>query len=153
MLVLMTDEDFMRRAIDLARGHVGLTAENPSVGCVIVRDGAIVGRGATGEGGRPHAEEVALAAAGEAARGATAYVTLEPCAQRSAGGTSCSELLVAAGVARVVIAAGDSSVFAAGEGCRRLHNAGIVTDQGLLEPEASALYATYRPAKTLESRR
>ena len=91
--------------------------------------------------------------AGEKARGATAYVTLEPCARRSGGGASCSERLVAAGVARVVIAAGDSSAYASGEGCRRLQGAGIVTDQGLLEAEASALYATYRPAKTLESRR
>lgn len=94
-----------------------------------------------------------MQAAGGAARGATAYVTLEPCARRSGGGASCSELLVAAGVARVVIAAGDSSVFAGGEGCRRLQGAGIVTDQGLMEAEASALYAAYSPAKTLESRR
>ncbi len=149
----MTDELFMRRAIDLARTHVGLTGDNPSVGCVLVRDGAVVGQGVTGEGGRPHAEEIALSAAGQAARGATAYVTLEPCAQRSAGGASCSELLVAAGVARVVIATGDSSVFAAGEGCRRLHNAGIVTDLGLMQADASALYSAYRPAKSLESRR
>jgi len=149
----MSDEDFMRRAIALAATHVGKTAENPSVGCVIVRDGVVVGEGVTGEGGRPHAEEQALDRAGEAARGATAYVTLEPCARRSAGGVSCSERLTAAGVARVVIAAGDSSVFAAGEGCRRLQAAGIVTDLGLMEAEADALYAAYRPAKTLESRR
>jgi len=153
MLRLMTDEDFMRRAIELARTHLGRTAENPSVGCVIVKDGVVVGEGMTGEGGRPHAEEQALQAAGAAARDATAYVTLEPCAQRSGGGASCSELLVAAGVARVVIAAGDSSVFAAGEGSRRLRNAGIVTYQGLMEAEARGLYAAYRPAKTLESRR
>ena len=149
----MTDEDFMRRAIELARTHVGRTGENPSVGCVIVRDGVVVGEGVTGEGGRPHAEELALQAAGAAARGATAYVTLEPCAVRSAGGSSCSELLVAADVARVVIAAADSSVFAGGEGCHRLRNAGIVTYQGLMQTEAEALYAAYRPAKTLESRR
>ncbi|TAJ70103.1 MAG: riboflavin biosynthesis protein RibD [Phenylobacterium sp.] len=149
----MSDEDFMRRAIELAATRVGRTAENPSVGCVIVRDGVVVGEGVTGEGGRPHAEEQALRAAGDAARGATAYVTLEPCARRSGGGPSCSELLAAAGVARVVIAASDSSVFAGGEGCRRLQGAGIVTDQGLMEAEARALYAAYRPAKTLESRR
>jgi pyrimidine deaminase RibD-like protein len=149
----MTDEDFMRRAIELARSHVGLTADNPSVGCVIAQDGVIVGEGVTGEGGRPHAEQQALAAAGDAARGGTAYVTLEPCAQRSSGGTSCSELLVGAGVARVVIACSDSSVYAAGEGARRLQAAGIVTDQGLLQDAAEALYAAYRPAKTLESRR
>jgi len=149
----MTDEDFMRRAIELARTHVGLTAENPSVGCVIVKDGEIVGEGVTGEGGRPHAEQEALSAAGGAAREATAYVTLEPCAQRSFGGTSCSELLVAAGVARVVIACGDSSVFAAGKGARRLQEAGIDTDQGLMQAEAATLYAAYSPAKALESRR
>ncbi len=149
----MTDEEFMRRAIGLARTQVGLTGENPAVGCILVREGVVVGQGATGAGGRPHAEEVALRLAGEAARGATAYVTLEPCAQRSAGGTSCSELLVAAGVARVVIAAADASAFADGQGCRRLHDAGIVTDRGLLEAEANTLYAAYRPAKTLESRR
>ena len=90
---------------------------------------------------------------GAAARGATAYVTMEPCAKRSAGGESCSERLVAAGVARVVIACGDSSVFAGGEGARRLQAAGVVTDQGLLQAAAEPLYAAYSPAKTLESRR
>lgn len=149
----MTDEDFMRRAIALARTRVGATGENPAVGCVIVRQGCIVGEGATGEGGRPHGEEVALAEAGEAARGATAYVTLEPCAQRSSGAASCSERLVAAGLARVVVARTDSSVFADGQGAQRLQAAGIVTDQGLLEAEAADLYAAYRPAKSLESRR
>jgi diaminohydroxyphosphoribosylaminopyrimidine deaminase/5-amino-6-(5-phosphoribosylamino)uracil reductase len=149
----MTDEDFMARAIDLARTHVGRTADNPSVGCVIAKDGAIVGEGVTGEGGRPHAEEQALDAAGAAARGATAYVTLEPCAKRSTGGMSCSERLVAAGVARVVIACSDSSVFAGGEGARRLQAAGVVTDQGLMQGDAERLYAAYRPAKNLESRR
>jgi diaminohydroxyphosphoribosylaminopyrimidine deaminase/5-amino-6-(5-phosphoribosylamino)uracil reductase len=149
----MSDEAFMRRAIALAATRVGRTGDNPSVGCVIVRAGAVVGEGVTGEGGRPHAEELALDQAGSAAEGATAYVTLEPCALRSTGVASCSERLVAARVDRVVIASRDSSVFAGGEGCRRLHNAGIVTDRGLLEAEADALYATYRPAKTLESRR
>lgn len=149
----MSDEAFMRRAIALAATRVGRTGDNPSVGCVIVRDGAVVGEGVTGEGGRPHAEEVALDQAGAAAEGATAYVTLEPCALRSTGAASCSERLVSAQVGRVVVASRDSSVFAGGEGCRRLHNAGIVTDRGLLEAEADALYATYRPAKTLESRR
>ena len=150
---MMTDEGFMRRAIELAAGHVGFTGDNPSVGCVIVRDGVIVGEGVTGQGGRPHAEEVALDAAGDLARGATAYVTLEPCAERSAGGTSCSERLVAAGIARVEIAFGDSSVFADGRGCQRLQAAGVVTHRGLSEAEAAPLYAAYRPAKTLESRR
>src|SRR3954467_4310994 len=99
----------MRRAIDLARVNLGRTGSNPSVGCVIVRDGAVVGEGATGEGGRPHAEEVALDRAGAAARGATAYVTLEPCGQRSSGAASCGERLAGAGVARVVIACADAS--------------------------------------------
>jgi pyrimidine deaminase RibD-like protein len=149
----MTDEDAMRRAIALARTHVGQTAENPSVGCVIVKDGAVVGEGVTGVGGRPHAEEIAVAQAGAAAGGAAAYVTLEPCAQRSAGGVSCSELLAAAGVARVVFACADSSAFAAGQGAQRLRDAGVAIDQGLLETEAAALLATYAPAKSVESRR
>lgn len=149
----MNDEAFMRRAISLAAARVGLTGENPSVGCVIVKDGLILAEAATGEGGRPHAEEQALDRAGDAARGATAYVTLEPCARRSTGAASCSERLVAAGVARVVIAARDPSVYADGEGCARLRDAGIVTDLGLIEAEADALYAGYSPAKTLEMRR
>lgn len=149
----MTDEDFMRRAIALAARHVGQTGSNPSVGCVLVRDGDVVGEGVTSVGGRQHAEEAALDAAGEAARGATAFVTLEPCAQRSAGGVSCSARLVEAGVARVVVACGDASVFAAGQGARRLQAAGVVTDHGLLEAEAAPLYAGYRPAGAEESRR
>ena len=149
----MTDEDFMRRAIALAQSHVGLTGDNPSVGCVIVKDGQIVGEGVTGPGGRPHGEEVALDAAGDLAKGATAYVTLEPCAERSGGGISCSGRLVAAGVVRVEIACGDSSVFADGRGCQWLQAAGVVTHRGLSEADAAPLYASYRPAKTLESRR
>src|ERR1700750_2780402 len=110
------DHAHMRRAIALARARVGLTAENPAVGCVIVRDGEVVGEGATAQGGRPHAEEQALAQAGAAARGAAAYVTLEPCGARSAGAASCSELLARAGVARVVVACEDASPFASGQG-------------------------------------
>ena len=147
------DQDFMRRAIELAQERVGRTGDNPSVGCVLVRDDVVVGVGATGEGGRPHAEEVALDAAGESARGATAYVTLEPCGERSTGALSCSDRLVEAGVARVVVACADPSVFASGRGAQRLRAAGIVTDHGLLEAEAAPLYAAYRPANSLESRR
>jgi pyrimidine deaminase RibD-like protein len=139
------DQIHMRRAIDLARPGVGRTGANPSVGCVIVRGGAVVGEGATGEGGRPHAEEAALAQAGGAARGATAYVTLEPCAERSSGAASCSALLVAAGVARVAIACADASVLAAGRGVARLRAAGVATDLGLLNDEATDLYTTYDP--------
>lgn len=139
------DESWMRRAIGLARAHVGLTGDNPSVGCVIVRDGAVVGEGATAPGGRPHAEEQALDAAGASAAGATAYVTLEPCGERSAGHASCGQRLVAAGVARVVVACADPSRFAAGRGVERLQAAGIPVDLGLLKTDAAPLYAGYRP--------
>lgn len=142
----MRDEDFMRRAIALAAENVGRTADNPSVGCVIVAAGAIVGEGVTARGGRPHAEEQALDAAGAAAVRATAYVTLEPCAKRSSGGLSCSERLAAAGVARVVVACADASVFADGAGVRRLREHGLAVEVGLLAGEAAKLYADYRPA-------
>jgi pyrimidine deaminase RibD-like protein len=149
----VTDETFMRRAIALARAQVGRTGDNPAVGCVIVRAGEVVGEGATGDGGRPHGEEVALAAAGTRARGAVAYVTLEPCAERSSGAPSCSELLAQAGVARVVAACADASAFAGGRGTAILHAHGVQFDQGLLNPEAMPLYALYRPANSLESGR
>lgn len=138
-----TDADWMAMAVDLARHRVGLTAENPAVGCVIVRAGELVAAAVTGEGGRPHAEEQALDAAGPAARGATAYVTLEPCARRSAGGLSCSELLVKAGVARVVIACADASPYAAGQGEARLRAAGVTVEVGVLAGDAAELYEGY----------
>lgn len=137
----------MRRAIALARANLGLTAENPSVGCVIVADGAVVGEGATAPGGRPHAEEQAVDQAGDRARGATAYVTLEPCGQRSTGAASCSERLAAAGIARVVIACEDASVFAAGRGLLRLQDAGLEVEIGILRGEAAQLYLSYQPAR------
>jgi pyrimidine deaminase RibD-like protein len=149
----MTDEEAMRRAIALARTQVGRTGENPAVGCVVVADGRVVGEGATGDGGRPHAEEVALAQAGRAAQRSVAYVTLEPCAERSSGALSCSTLLADAGVARVVVACGDPSVYAAGRSCERLHSLGIVYDTGFLADEAASLYRDYKPAKSLEIRR
>lgn len=136
----------MRRAIALARPGVGRTGDNPSVGCVILGPEGIVGEGATADGGRPHAEDLALSAAGEAARGAVVLVTLEPCARRSGMGISCTDRLIAAGVRRVVIACADASVFAAGEGSERLKAAGIEVVTGLLEAEAQPLYAAYRPA-------
>lgn len=140
------DAGHMRRAIGLARGNLGLTGENPAVGCVIVRGGAVVGEGVTAPGGRPHAEEQALRQAGPAARGATAFVTLEPCGERSSGGASCAELLAQAGVARVVSACADASGFAAGRGLERLRAAGVQVDAGLLADEAQGLYGAYRPA-------
>ena len=135
----------MRRAIDIARPRVGLTAENPAVGCVIVNGGVVVGEAATAPGGRPHAEEQALAMAGSSARGAVAYVTLEPCGERSAGGPSCAQRLVEAGVVRVVIACDDPSPFASGRGLERLAAAGMAVELGVLAEEASSLYAGYAP--------
>lgn len=139
----MSDAEFMSRAVSLAAAGVGLTGDNPSVGCVIVAGGVVVGEGATAAGGRPHAEELALAAASERARGADVYVTLEPCAKRSTGGVSCADLLIGAGVARVVIATGDPHPFAAGVGAERLRAAGVVVESGLLGDEARALNADF----------
>lgn len=141
------DETHMRRAIALAATRVGKTAENPAVGCIIVKDGEVVGEGVTGEGGRPHAEELALDQAGERAGGATAYVTLEPCGERSSGAPSCSQRLVMAGVDRVVVAASDASPYAAGVGVARLRASGVKTDLGLMSREAAALYEGYFPGK------
>ena len=143
----MTDDaGFMRRAIALAARNVGRTGDNPSVGCVLTKDGVVIAEAVTAPGGRPHAEEQALAAAGEAARGATAYVTLEPCAARSSGDASCTERMASAGVARVVIACDDASRFANGQGEARLRAAGVAVETGLLAEEARRLYAGYRPA-------
>ena len=143
----MTDEAHMRAAIALPRTHLGKNGANPSVGCVIVAGGDVVGQGVTPVGGRPHAEEQALVQAGEAARGATAYVTLEPCGQRSAGTASCSERLVAAGIARVVIACTDASTYASGRGTERLRSAGLTVELGVLQTEAAGLYVGYEPPK------
>lgn len=137
----MTDNDFMRRAIALARP--GRTWPNPPVGCVLVKEGAIVGEGATGDGGRPHAEEVALDMAGELARGATAYVTLEPCGKRSSGHASCSERLIAAGAVRVIYACADPSPYASHQGPKRMTDAQIEVQSGLLADEAEHLIAPF----------
>jgi len=134
----------MRMAIDLARHRVGLTGDNPTVGCVIVRGGELLAAGVTGEGGRPHAEEQALGAIPQA-RGATAYVTLEPCGARSSGGKSCAERLAEAGVVRVVVAVEDPSVYASGLGADRLQAAGVRVDMGLLADEAEDLLEDYDP--------
>lgn len=134
----MTDEDFMRRAIAVARPNVGLTDPNPCVGCVIVLNGEILAEAATALSGRPHAEEQALDALGGTAPGATAYVTLEPCAERSAGGVACSLRLARASVARVVYACEDASPYASGGGSERLRAAGVQVESGLLAAEAAA---------------
>jgi diaminohydroxyphosphoribosylaminopyrimidine deaminase/5-amino-6-(5-phosphoribosylamino)uracil reductase len=140
---MTADETFMRRALDLAMANAGKTGGNPAVGCVLVKDGVVVGEGATGAGGRPHAEEAALLRAGEEARGATAYVTLEPCALRSNGGVSCSELLGGARVVRVVIANFDPHPNAAGVGIARLRGVGVEVTLGVLEEEAAAHNAAW----------
>ena len=118
-------------ALALSERTRGRTAPNPNVGCVLVRDDRVVGRGWTRPGGRPHAEAAALAEAGEAARGATAFVTLEPCAHRSPRGPACADLLVAAGVARVVAAIGDPDPRTDGAGLARLAAAGIAVETGV----------------------
>lgn len=140
------DERWMRRAVALAAERTGCTGGNPTVSCVLVGDGVVIAEAVTGLGGRPHAEEQAVALAGERARGAAAYVTLEPCGERSSGAASCSERLAAAGVARVVLGAADPSVFASGRGPARLEQAGIGVTWGVLTAECESLLAGYRPA-------
>ena len=127
----------MGAALALGERGRGRTAPNPNVGCVIV-DGAgrVVGRGWTQPGGRPHAEAMALAGAGERARGGVAYVTLEPCAHVSPRGPACSDLLIAAGVARVVLALGDPDPRTDGVGIARLRAAGIAVDTGARADDA-----------------
>jgi len=129
----------MRHALRLAERSLGTVAPNPAVGCVIVSpDGRIVGRGRTQMGGRPHAETVALEAAGAQARGATAYVTLEPCSHH--GQTPpCADALVAACVARVVVAVEDPDERVNGGGTAHLRDAGIAVDVGLLKEQAADL--------------
>ncbi len=119
------DARWMAAAVVLASRAQARTWPNPNVGCVIVADGRVAGRGSTAEGGRPHAEAVALAQAGAAARGATLYSTLEPCAHVSERGATCSDLIVAAGVARVVIAVRDPDPRTNGAGIARLQASGV----------------------------
>ncbi len=154
----MSAEDvrFMQLALALGQRAEGAAWPNPAVGCVIVRDGRIVGRGWTGVGGRPHAEAVALARAGAAARGATAYVTLEPCAHH--GRTPpCCEALLAAGIARVVVPMHDPDPRVDGRGVAALRAAGVVVEVGCLEAEARRAHAgflarqsAHRPMVTLK---
>lgn len=137
------DLRFMQAAINLSVRGRGLATPNPNVGCVIVKDGHVVGRGWTQPGGRPHAEAMALAQAGTAARASTAYVTLEPCAHESARGPMCADLLIAARVARVVIAAGDPDPRTNGAGVAKLRAAGIAVTEGVLAVEARAAMVGY----------
>lgn len=130
----LADNAYMKMALDLSRRGLGLVAPNPAVGCVIVKDGHIIGRGWTGKGGRPHAEVIALSNAGDAT-GACVYVTLEPCAHF--GKTPpCAEAVVKAGVKKVIIATGDPDPRVSGKGVAILEAAGIEVCQGLLKLEA-----------------
>ncbi|MEQ1725429.1 MAG: bifunctional diaminohydroxyphosphoribosylaminopyrimidine deaminase/5-amino-6-(5-phosphoribosylamino)uracil reductase RibD [Sphingopyxis sp.] len=131
----------MAAAIALASRGRGLATPNPNVGCVLVRDGKVLGRGWTQAGGRPHAEAMALDQAGDAARGGTAYVTLEPCAHESPRGGACTDALIAAGIARVVAATRDPDPRTNGAGLARLEGAGIAVTHGVLADDARAAMA------------
>src|SRR5215813_11734774 len=133
-------EPMMRAALALARRSLGRTWPNPAVGCVIVKDGMIVGRGRTQDGGRPHAEVDALNQAGEAARGATVYVTLEPCSHVGKS-PPCADALIAAGVAKVVSAMEDPNLPVNGRGHVRLRDAGITVEVGEGASEAAEINA------------
>ena len=125
------DEDlrWMNAALSLGSRSLGLTAPNPAVGAILVKDRAVVGRGATAPGGRPHAERIAIERAGEAARGATLYVTLEPCSHLGVS-PPCVDAVIAAGVARVVSAMEDPNPLVGGQGHARLRDAGIAVSVG-----------------------
>jgi diaminohydroxyphosphoribosylaminopyrimidine deaminase / 5-amino-6-(5-phosphoribosylamino)uracil reductase len=146
----------MWAALALARRGLGTVWPNPSVGCVLVKDGEVVGRGWTQAGGRPHGEAEALARAGDRARGATAYVTLEPCCHW--GKTPpCTDALAAAGIARVVLPIEDPDPRVAGKGVARLEAAGIAVEKGLFAAEAAHINAGFlsrfthgRPLVTLK---
>jgi len=136
------DVEYMAEALHLAEKGLYTTHPNPRVGCVIVKDGKVVGRGFHRRAGEAHAEPMALAEAGEAARGATVYVTLEPCCHE--GRTPpCTDGLIEAGVARVVAAMQDPNPLVGGKGAERLREAGIDVELGLLEQQAVALNPGY----------
>jgi diaminohydroxyphosphoribosylaminopyrimidine deaminase/5-amino-6-(5-phosphoribosylamino)uracil reductase len=150
------DRRFMGLALALARRGLGQTWPNPAVGCVLVKDGVVVGRGWTQKGGRPHAETEALKRAGAAAKGATSYVTLEPCSHH--GQTPpCAEALIAAGISRAVVATTDPDARVDGKGNAMLREARIAVDEGLRKAEADEINAGFflrvregRPLVTLK---
>jgi diaminohydroxyphosphoribosylaminopyrimidine deaminase/5-amino-6-(5-phosphoribosylamino)uracil reductase len=127
----LSDRRFMLEAARLGEAARGRTAPNPNVGCLIVKDGEVIGKGATAPGGRPHAEAVALAEAGSMAKGAALYTTLEPCAHASERGPTCAALIPEAGIARVVIGIKDPDPRTAGEGIAMLKKAGIEVKTGV----------------------
>ncbi len=136
MMSTTADERWMAAAIALSERGRALSAPNPNVGCLIVKQGRVIGRGWTQSGGRPHAEAVALAQAGEEATGATCYVTLEPCAHESERGGPCSDALILAGISRCVIPLIDPDARTAGTGVARMRGVGMSVEVGLLEAEA-----------------
>jgi diaminohydroxyphosphoribosylaminopyrimidine deaminase/5-amino-6-(5-phosphoribosylamino)uracil reductase len=151
------DTHFMEHALDLARKGIGLASPNPTVGCVIAKDGAILGEGFHQYDWKDHAEIVALKQAGERARGATLYVTLEPCNHTGRTGP-CTEAIIAAGISRVVASMEDPNPKTHGTGFAKLHAAGIEIESGLLEAEAQLLNETFshwitsrKPFVTLKS--
>lgn len=133
----------MAAAIALSERGRGRTAPNPNVGCIIVRNGHVVGRGWTQPGGRPHAEAMALTEAAEGARGASAYVTLEPCFHQSHRGPACSLLLREAGITRVVIASSDPDPRTDGQGAAMLRDGGVEVMTGIMEAEACTAMAGF----------
>lgn len=136
------DRQHMTAALTLARRGLGRVAPNPAVGCVLVKAGRVLARGWTQPGGRPHAETEALERAGEAARGATAYVSLEPCAHH--GETPpCCEALIAAGITRCVVAMEDPDPRVSGRGIAAMRDAGIAVEVGLLDLEAAEINAGF----------
>lgn len=144
----LDDLRWLAAAAALADRGRPLSRPNPAVGALIVRKGSVIGRGWTRPGGRPHAEAVALAQAGEGARGATLYVTLEPCAHVSERGPSCAALVAASGLARVVVGCGDPDPRTAGAGIAMIRQAGIACDP-VDSPDAQASLAGYLACRTL----
>ncbi|WP_353286602.1 bifunctional diaminohydroxyphosphoribosylaminopyrimidine deaminase/5-amino-6-(5-phosphoribosylamino)uracil reductase RibD [Wolbachia endosymbiont (group A) of Anthophora plumipes] len=134
----MTDDHFMSIALRLAEKNLGNVASNPTVGCVIVKDGIIIGEGYTGVGGRPHAEVVALQSAEGLTHGATMYITLEPCCHFGVTGP-CTAEIIRAGIKRVVIATIDPDSRVSGGGIKALKEAGIEVEQGIMQKEAEEL--------------
>jgi len=143
------DRRIMAAAIALSRRGRGLSTPNPNVGCIIVRDGHVVGRGWTQKGGRPHAEAQALEQALDRAHGACCYVTLEPCFHLSPRGPRCADLLARAGVSRVVIALRDPDPRTDGQGAAWLRERGVQVDMGLMADEAACAMAGFVLGQTL----
>lgn len=145
---ILQDQIFMNLAINLSKKNIGFTAENPCVGAVLVKDGIIISTGITGENGVPHAENVAILKANKNIDGATLYVTLEPCSHF--GKTPpCSNLVISSKISRVVVATLDPDKRVNGQGIRKLQDAGIIVDVGLMENEAQKINRGFFTAKKL----